>query len=387
MTLSYIAHYSEIGLKGGNRFYFERVLMENIRRSLNRQLPGVKVRIRKISKRFIVDFDETTDRAAVALALKHVFGLVHFGNVHAVPTSIESIEAKCLDLLQTEGPGTFAIETKRAFKKFPLTSPEVNQRVGAAVVGQQGRKVSIGNPEHACHIEILENESFIYTAKHKGAGGLPVGSNGKALCLMSGGIDSPVAAYFIMRRGARCEFIHFHSFPFTQNTAQEKVKDLIRILNNFQFKGRLFMVPFAETQKEIVFKCPERMRVILYRRFMMRTAAQLAQRRRLKAIVTGESLGQVASQTLENLGAIEDVVTLPVLRPLIGLDKNEIMEIARRIGTYEISILPHDDACTRFMPRQPEIHARLDDVRDAERELDIESMVKRDLNAMEMIEI
>jgi thiamine biosynthesis protein ThiI len=387
VKINYIAHYAEIGLKGGNRFYFERILMENMRRSLNRQLPGVKVQIKKISKRFLLHFEDDAPRPAIEKALSSVFGLVHFGFVHLVPTSIGSLEEKCLSLLADEPEGSFAIETKRAFKKFPLTSPQLNEKIGASVVEAQGRKVSLTNPDITCHIEVLEEESYIYTTKYKGAGGLPVGSNGRALCLMSGGIDSPVAAYFIMKRGAHCDFIHFHSWPFTEQTAQEKVKDLIRILNGYQFKARLYMVPFAETQKEIVFKCPESMRVILYRRFMMRIAERVALRRRLKAIVTGESLGQVASQTLENLGAIGELVQLPVLRPLIGLDKNEIISIARRIGTYEVSIIPHDDACTRFMPRHPEIHARLFETLEAERDLDIDSLVERDIRSIEMQEI
>ena len=202
---------------------------------------------------------------------------------------------------------------------------------------------------------------------------------------MSGGFDSPVAAYYALKRGARCEFIHFHSYPFTNKASQDKVQQLVSVMNNFQKKSTLFMVPFTNTQQEIVMVVPDRYRIIFYRRFMMRIAERLAQKRELKAIITGESLGQVASQTLENMAAVEQAITLPVLRPLIGFDKNEIMDVGRRIGTYDISVLPHDDACTRFMPRNPVIRAILNDVITIEKDLDVEGLVEKDLAEMETV--
>lgn len=387
MKQVYIVHYSEIGLKGGNRAYFEKGLASNIRKVLKRALPDQRFDVHKVSKRLLVSFVDEVHDEVVFNALRTVFGVENFGAVRIVPTELTAIEQECLELLSADAGKSFAIKTKRAFKGFPLTSPEVNRHIGARMVEGLGKTVNLTEPQITCHIEILPHESFVYTTKLKGLGGLPVGSNGRALVLLSGGFDSPVAAYFIMKRGARCEFIHFHSFPFTPKTSQEKVIELTGVLNKFQFKSRLFFVPFAETQKEIVFKCPDKLRIILYRRFMMRIAEQLAHRRGIKAIVTGESLGQVASQTLENIGAIEDAIKLPVLRPLIGLDKNEIIALARSIGTYEISARPHDDACTRFMPRQPEIHAVLSEVLDAEKELDIKTLVERDLEAIEVAEV
>ncbi len=387
MKRVYICHYGEVGLKGGNRALFERQLRLNIKSALEVQLPAVKAKLQVISKRFVVWFDEPVENEKVESALRSVFGLVNFNPALEVAPDITAIQEAAVAELRELNFESFAIRAKRADKNFPLNSQQINVQVGAHVVNQMKKKVNLTTPDITCYVEVLRDKAFVYAGKLPGPGGLPVGTAGKVLVLLSGGFDSPVAAYRVLKRGARCDFIHFHSFPFTEKTSQEKVKRLADVLNRFQFRAKLFMVPFAETQKEIVLNCPDRLRVILYRRFMMRIAEKVARRHGYKAIITGESLGQVASQTLENMAAIEDAAGMPILRPLVGFDKSEIIDLAREIGTYEISALPHDDACTRFMPRHPEIHARVRDVRQAEEALDVEKIVARNLREIETIDL
>jgi thiamine biosynthesis protein ThiI len=384
---AYLCHYSEIGLKKGNRTYFERILEQNMRRSLQVFLPEAAFKIQKTNKRFIVEFKDEANPERVEQALSYVFGIVNYARVRVVPPEIEAIARAAVELVTQKEGQTFAIVTRRADKHFPMNSQEVNREVGAQVVAATGKGVNLSQPDITCHIEIMPRKVLVYVDKRPGPGGLPVSSSGKVLVLLSGGFDSAVASYFALKRGAKCTFIHFHSYPYTTRASQDKVIELARQLNYYQFQSKLYMVPFAETQEDIVFNTPERYRVILYRRFMMRIAERLANREGLKAIVTGESLGQVASQTLENLGAIEQVTTLPVLRPLIGLDKNEIIAVARRIGTYDISVKPHDDACTRFMPKHPETRAKLDRVLEAEKALDVEAMIEKAMEKTEVIEI
>jgi len=384
---AYLCHYSEIGLKKGNRTYFERILEQNMRRSLQAFLPEAAFKIQKTNKRFIVEFKDEANPERVEQALSYVFGIVNYARVRVVPPEIEAIARAAVELVTQKEGQTFAIVTRRADKHFPMNSQEVNREVGAQVVAATGKGVNLSQPDITCHIEIMPRKVLVYVDKRPGPGGLPVSSSGKVLVLLSGGFDSAVASYFALKRGAKCTFIHFHSYPYTTRASQDKVIELARQLNYYQFQSKLYMVPFAETQEDIVFNTPERYRVILYRRFMMRIAERLANREGLKAIVTGESLGQVASQTLENLGAIEQVTTLPVLRPLIGLDKNEIIAVARRIGTYDISVKPHDDACTRFMPKHPETRAKLDRVLEAEKALDVEAMIEKAMEKTEVIEI
>lgn len=383
----YICHYSEIGLKKGNRGFFERLLKKNIRAAVQRLQPSAAVHLQTINKRILFKMESDLSRGQIADALSSVFGLANYAPVMELPRDIEVASEAAVKLLEKHAFTSFAVRTKRSDKTLPLTSQEINKRVGAAIVEAYSKKVDLSHPELTLHIEVLKDHIYAYAGKIQGPGGLPVGSAGKVLTLLSGGFDSPVAAYMALKRGAHSDFVHFHSFPFTQKTSQEKVRNLATVLNRFQFNARLYNVPFAETQKEIVLNCPEKLRVIMYRRFMMRIAERLAERNGYKAIITGEAIGQVASQTLENLAAVQDAIHLPVLRPLIAFDKNEIIEAARRIETYEISALPHDDACTRFMPRHPEIHARLEEVRRAEEALDVDALVERDLNEMEIIKI
>ncbi len=387
MNRVYICHYSEIGLKGKNRSYFVKILRRNMKMALRRVLPGKPFEMEHRDKRFIITFNEAVEQDRVASALSQVFGLANISPVTVTEPTLDAMEAAAVELYKGHSFETFAIRTKRAYKGFPFTSPDVNQRLGGAVADAYHKRADLKNPELPCYVEVLKDKAFVTVGKTRGAGGLPVGSSGRVMVLMSGGFDSPVAAYFAMKRGAQCEFIHFHSYPFTQKTSQEKVEQLVKVLTKYQFRARLYMVPFAETQKEIVLTVPEKFRVIFYRRFMMRVAEALAVKQDLKAIYTGESLGQVASQTLENMAAVQQAITMPVLRPLIGLDKNEIIDLARNIGTHDISALPHDDACTRFMPEFPVIRAKMDQVLEAEQALNVEELVARDLAHIEIIDL
>ena len=387
MSLTYICHYSEIGLKGKNRSVFEKQLMHNIKRALKANGCDALPHLRILDKRVVASFPQHPQADLIENSLSDVFGLVHFARVRKVENDLEAIKEACLAELESLSFDSFAIRTKRANKRFAYTSNDVNVFLGAAVVEKMNKKVNLSAPDVTCFVEVLDHHSFVYARKIAGAGGLPVGSSGKIMALLSGGFDSPVAAYYALKRGATCEFIHFHSFPYTNKKSQEKVRDLAGQLNRYQFKARLHLVPFAETQEDIVLNCPDKLRVVLYRRFMMRLAEKLARRNKARALLTGESLGQVASQTLANMGVVEAVTSLPVLRPLVGLDKNEIIAKAREIGTYDISVLPHDDACTRFMPKHPVIHARLREVEQAEQALDSEAMVERDFRNIETLEL
>lgn len=387
MSRIYICHYGEIGLKGRNRSYFEKLLITNIRKTLKTELDKPSFKVEHLSKRVVITFDREMDDGAVTSALKNVVGLVHYSPIKTSRLDIDEMTRVCVSLFENKTFDSFVIRTKRVKKDFPLLSMEISQILGAAVVEKYGKRVRLHDAEITCRVEVLDDQVLLYTDRQKGAGGLPMDSSGKVLVMLSGGIDSPVAAYYAMKRGARCDFIHFHSYPFTKKVSQEKVKDLASMLNKFQFRSRLFMVPFAETQQEIVLNCPENLRVVMYRRFMLRIAESLANQLNIPALVTGESLGQVASQTLQNMRAVEEVAILPILRPLIGMDKDDIMRVAREIGTFDISSLPHDDACTRLMPRNPAIRANIRSVHESEKNLDIQALVDRDISQMELIKV
>lgn len=387
MSIIFVGHYSEIGLKGKNRRFFEDKLRKNIRLALKELSRGDDIRVELRHKRLSIAFENEVDAQAVSEKLKNVFGLVNFSVVKRVPSRARDIRETALELMRDKNFDTFAVSCKRSDKSYPQTSVEVNIEVGAYIVEKMNKKVDLSRPDVTCYIEIMRENSFVYVEKQRGAGGLPVDVSGRVMMLMSGGLDSPVAAYYTMKRGARCEYIHFHSYPYTSQASINKVKSLIEVLNNYQFYAKVHMIPFSEAQEEIVLNCPDRLRIVLYRRFMMRIAQKAAEESGINAISTGDSLGQVASQTLANIRAINDVVNLPVLRPLIGLDKNEIMDKAREIGTYAISILPHDDACSRFMPKQPVINAKLEDVYEAEKKLDVQRIVEETLAKREILYI
>jgi thiamine biosynthesis protein ThiI len=294
-----------------------------------------------------------------------------------VPLDVDTIANAILaDLGDIDTP-TFRVSARRADKRFPLTSPQIEREVGGRIKEARGWTVNLDEPALTIHVEALSHEAFYYVGKERGAGGLPAGSSGRVACLLSGGIDSPVAAWRMMRRGCRALFVHFHSYPILSRASQEKARELAALLTRYQYDSRLFLVPFGQIQQRVVLAVPPPLRVVLYRRLMMRIAERLARQHRATALVTGEVVGQVASQTLENLSNIDEVVSMPVLRPLIGMDKDEIVLEAQRLGTFPVSIIPDQDCCTLFTPRHPATKARRADVEAAEQALPIEEIVQQ----------
>lgn len=390
MESVYVVHYHEIALKGRNRPMFLRALQENICRVT--KLPKKNVRIEEGRLIVVLNFasfhpnnispwlDTSYFSSAVEKQLSHVFGVSSFSRAILVKAEYGEIEralnTSILDSMLVFNYKTFAIHATRGDKKFSMTSQELNVKLGAFVNGKFGKKVDLANPEITFYVEVFPGGALVYTQKIPGPGGLPVGTQPKVAVLLSGGIDSPVAAYRIMKRGAPIITIHFHSYPFTSRASIDKVKELAGVLARYGGPTKLYLVPLSEAQKAVVQNCAEPYRVLLYRRLMVRIAQELAHREGAKALVTGESLGQVASQTVENIGVTDAVATIPIFRPLIGYDKEEIIAEARRIGTYEISILPHDDCCTLMMPKNPATRARLADVEREESKVDVEKLIQ-----------
>jgi thiamine biosynthesis protein ThiI len=312
--------------------------------------------------------------------------VVSVSSVETAPLDLEAIKEKALEIMERSLlPGdSFKVEARRSNKSFPLTSPELNRIIGGAILEKNPRlKVDLENPSFQLFIEVGAREAYIYHDHVAGPGGLPVGSSGRALLLLSGGIDSPVAGWMAMKRGLRLEALHFHSYPFTGLRSREKVIDLCRILSRYGGKMQLHLVNVAGIQKEIRASCPAALGIILLRRMMMRIAGQISRSRGLQALVTGESLGQVASQTLESMIAIDSVTSMLILRPLLGMDKHEIVALAEKTGTYEISIRPYEDCCTLFLPRHPATRPRLEKVVQAEAALDAGGLTAAALENME----
>ena len=371
---SIIVHYQEIALKGNNRPWFIARLARNLREA-TRDL-GVR-EVRVLMGRIEVLLDENRDWLPVRDRIARVFGVANFAQAGRAALDVDAIAQAILADLGDRSPRTFRVSARRADKRFPLTSPELEREVGGRIKEARGWVVDLSHPELTIHVEALSSEAFYYFGKELGAGGMPVGVSGRVACLLSGGIDSPVAAWRLMRRGCRVQLVHFHSYPILTRASQEKVRELARVLAAFQFHSRLFLVPFGEIQQQVTLSVAPPLRVVIYRRLMMRIAEQIARQNRAQALVTGEVVGQVASQTLENLASINSVVTMPVLRPLIGLDKDEITAEAQRLGTYEISIIPDQDCCTLFTPRHPATKARTADVERAEATLPVDDIVQR----------
>ena len=372
-----VCHYHEIGLKGKNRDFFEKKLVENIKKALK---PEFFNWAKRFPGRVVLKLTEkgVKNSKKIEQGLNYVFGISYFAFAKATKPQLKEIKKTALELISTQRGKTFKIETKRSDKKFPYPSHRVNELIGEYILKHtKGKTVKLENPKIICFIEILPEIAFIYTKKIKGLGGLPVPTAGKVVSLLSGGIDSPVASFLVQKRGAKVIFVHFHAYPYTSKASIEKVEKIAEILNRYQFSSKLYLVPFAEIQKEILLKTQARFRVILYRRMMLKIAETIAKKEGAQALVTGESLGQVASQTLENIRVIEEAVKMPVFRPLIGKDKEEIIQIAKKIGTYEISILPHQDCCARFLPKHPETKAKINDIKKEEKKLEIKSLIQR----------
>lgn len=369
----FVVHYHEIALKGENRPRFIRRLAENIEACAT-DLRGFRVTTPR--GRIVVRLEPGTDWTQLRDRIGLVFGIANYSPAASVGSSLDQITSGVMDVVATSRFDSFRISARRAHKGFPLTSMELNQRLGRIVQEATGARVDLEAPAASIFVEVLQKETLVYLEKLPGPGGLPVGASARLCCLISGGIDSPVAAYRMMKRGSPISFVHFHSYPLLDRSSIEKAQELVGHLTRYQYQSRLHLLPFGEIQRQVVLSVPPPLRVVIYRRLMFRIAEEIARLEGALGLVTGESVGQVASQTVENIVAIEAAAMLPVLRPLIGFDKNEIMDQAQKIGTYEISIQPDQDCCRLFIPPHPAVRARLDDIERAERRLPIAEMIK-----------
>ena len=369
---SIVVHYQEIALKGKNRPWFIARLVRNIRQAV----AGLGVReVRVLMGRIEIVLGPDASWEAVRDRLSRVFGIGNFARAGRAPLDVDAIAAEILNDLGPDDPPTFRVSARRADKRFPLTSPQIEREVGGRIKEARGWTVDLEDPALTIRVEALTTDAFYSFGKEPGPGGLPVGASGRVACLLSGGIDSPVASWRMMRRGCRVLFVHFHSYPILSRASQDKARELARLLTAFQFDSRLVLVPFGEIQQRVVLTVPPPLRVVIYRRLMLRIAERIARANRAQALVTGEVVGQVASQTLENLSTIGSVAGLPVLRPLIGMDKDEITAEAQRLGTFPISIIPDQDCCTLFTPRHPATKARRHEIELAESQLPIDEIV------------
>jgi len=372
-----IAHYQEIVLKGKNRHIFVKKLIENIKYAT----AGLGVKhIRHKDGRIILDLSAGARESIISDRLTKTFGIANLVLTHRISNDVNVFKDEILQHVKGREFNSFRVSTKRGYKGYPLTSMDIDRIVGAHIKEATGAKVNLTNPELTIFIQILSGETYFYVDKIQGPGGLPVGTGGTVVCLLSGGIDSPVAAYRIMRRGCSVVFVHFHSYPYLSKTSQEKVQDLTEILNQYQQPVKTYMLSFGDIQKEIILSVPAKYRVVIYRRMMLRIAERIAGETGALALITGDSLGQVASQTLENITTTENAVTLPVLRPLIGMDKGEIIDQAIRIGTYDISIIPDQDCCQLFIPRNPAVRTIIREIERVEKKLDVERLISMALN-------
>jgi thiamine biosynthesis protein ThiI len=370
---SIVVHYQEIALKGRNRPYFISKLVHNLRK----QTVGLDVKdVRALMGRIEIVLGPAASYEQVRERVQRVFGIANFSKAGRAPRTLDGIASAVLADLDGHPPVTFRVSAKRGDKTFPMTSPQLERELGARIVERFGWKVSLDRPDMTVVVEVLANQAFYSFGKERGAGGMPTGVSGRVACLMSGGIDSPVAAWRLMKRGCSVVPVHFHSYPFLSRASQEKVREIAEVLTRHQMRTTLKLVPFGELQRQVVLSVPSPLRVVIYRRLMLRIAERIAHDCRAKALVTGEVIGQVASQTLENLTVIAGAVRMPILRPLVGMDKEEIVAEAIRIGTYDISIIPDQDCCQLFTPRSPETHARHWQVEAAESKLPIDEMVK-----------
>jgi tRNA uracil 4-sulfurtransferase len=379
-----IGRYHEVALKGGNRWRFVDQIKHNLRAIFGDCELG---RARSLGSRLLIELPDAIPDDVVRERAALVFGLQNFSISYPAPLDVEAITREAIDRARGIHAKTFRVSTTRDYKRFALNSMEIDRQVGAAVVDEFGFKVDLENPELTISIEILPESAFVSAGKIPGAGGLPVGITGRGLTLLSGGIDSPVAAHRMMKRGLHVDFVHFHGHPLVTTASRDKALELAAHLTRFEGRATLMLVPFGILQREIVAKSLRPLRVVMYRRFMMRIAAALARKVDATVLVSGESLGQVASQTLENMMVIQTATAMPILRPLVGMDKNEIIVEARRLGTFETSILPDEDCCTLFTPPHPETHARMKEVEESESRLEVDRMVNDALAQTEVVRL
>ena len=376
-----LVRYGEIFLKGLNRPYFIRSLIRKIRYAVRGLHAEVWIHDGRIFIRGFDDLNECIDRVT------HVFG------VHSVSPALEmpkdDFDAICDQAIRMTADlkGTFKVNARRSDKRYPMNSPAINEEVGYRILNANPNlKVDVHHPDFLMNIEIRDM-AYLYVKIIPAVGGMPVGTNGNATLLLSGGIDSPVAGWMIAKRGVQINAVHFHSYPYTSDRAKEKVLDLARKLSFSCCGIKVHVVPFTEIQMQIHEKCPEEYTTLIMRRYMMRIAEQIARQENCEALITGESIGQVASQTMTALGTTDSVVNMPVFRPLIGFDKSEIIEIARKIGTLEISELPYEDCCTVFTPRHPATHPKMEKILEGEKHLDEETLIRQALEGTEVIRV
>ena len=370
----------ELALKGKNRPWFMRKLTDNLRTATKGA--GVE-RVWQGQLMVGLTLEDEDCWPEVKSRLKDVFGVAKFYKAYDLPQDLDGLKVRLPELLEGRSFETFRITTNRADKRFPLNSEEVNRDLGAFVKDLTGAQVKLKGADLSIYLDIQTKGFLVYFDEVKAHGGLPVGVSGKVAVMLSGGIDSPVAAWQMMKRGCQAMFVHFHSYPLVDRTSMEKAVDLVEHLTRHQYQSNLFLAPLGEIQKQIILSCPPSYRVVLYRRFMVRITEVLARRNRAKAIITGESCGQVASQTLENIAVVDQCAGMPILRPLIGHNKEEIVNMAQDIGTFSTSILPDQDCCTLFVPKHPETRASLDTVLRLEESLAVDELVQDAVNNTE----
>ncbi|MBO5851911.1 MAG: tRNA 4-thiouridine(8) synthase ThiI [Clostridia bacterium] len=383
MSKVLIVRWCEIHLKGKNKGFFEKLLFDNIKHAIK----DIDCKLVRIQGRYLIENLRDFDVEYCIAKLKTVSGIHSVSLATCVDTSLENIKAVATEICKDK-TGTFKVETKRADKKFEINSVELSKMIGGEILrSNKDLSVDVHNPNFTVFIDIRETkQTLIYTSVIKMMGGMPVGSSSKGLVMLSGGIDSPVASYMMIKRGMKLEAVHFHSYPYTGEMAKQKVVELAEIISSYNQGMTLHVVKFTEIQEAIHEKLPEEYMITMMRRFMMRISERIANKRGLSAIITGECLGQVASQTIESITSSQSVVkVLPVLRPLIGFDKLEIIDIATNIGTYETSVLPYEDCCTVFLPKYPLIKPKLEKVEYYESLLDVEGLIENALNDIETI--
>lgn len=377
-----IIRYAEIHLKGKNRGFFERQFTVNLERSLK----GLRHELRRTSGRYLVEKFDSEKTEEIEERIANVFGVHSYSVGLKTEAELDAIFDCALSVCPEEG--TFKVETHRGNKRFPMTSMQVNAEIGARLLAARPKlKVDVHEPKSYVYVDIRENgTALVFGEFKKGRGGMPVGTSGKGLLLISGGIDSPVAGYMMAKRGMQVDYLHFHSYPHTNELAKEKVVSLAKRLAKFTNTHRLTTISVTRIQEEIHAKCAPELNVTLLRRFMFRLAERLSKKRGAQCLITGESLGQVASQTIEGMTSSNAVVSLPVLRPLVGFDKDEIIEVSRDIGTYDISVEPYEDCCTVFLPDFPAIKPKLSFIESEEGKLDVEELVRDALETVEVID-
>lgn len=384
-----IVRCGEVALKGLNKPYFERMLVDRIRRRL-KDFDGADVK--RHEGLIYVRADKSLDIDKIIREISKVFGVASISPAVEAESNLDAIGeaavAYMMNLIETKGIQTFKVQAKRADKNFPIKSPEISRIIGAKIlIGCKVLRVDVHEPDCLLYVDVRHDKSYIYMDKIAGFGGLPLGTNGKGMILLSGGIDSPVAAWMMAKRGMVLEAMHFHSYPYTSERAKEKVEELAGIVASYTGRFRMHVVNLLPIQEQIVQNCPEEETTILVRRFMMRIAEEIAKKNDCMMLITGENLGQVASQTAEALVVTDASVSLPVMRPLIGMDKIDIMEKAQEIGTYEKSIEPYEDCCTVFLPKHPTTKPKLDRILESESKLDVEGLIKAAVESDEVVVI